>query len=77
MRTPIKDEFTHLRISRQRKFQLRMKRDGRCEICGAAAKGSSKCHKHLIYSREKRRKVMKCKRRYYGCKSYRTLKAGA
>src|SRR5262245_2120567 len=27
--------FTELKISRQRKYQLRMERDGRCTICGA------------------------------------------
>src|ERR1035441_10685629 len=32
----IKDEFTGLPVSPQRKYQLRMKRDGRCVICGRA-----------------------------------------
>lgn len=31
---PIQDEFTHLGVSRQRKCQLRWKRDGMCCICG-------------------------------------------
>lgn len=33
-RLKIQDEFTHLNISRQRKYQLRRKRDGLCTICG-------------------------------------------
>jgi hypothetical protein len=34
MRKRIQDEFTHLRVSRQRKYQLRMQRDKRCTECG-------------------------------------------
>jgi hypothetical protein len=47
-----------LAISRQRKYQLRMKRHGRCTACGKpAAKGSrSWCWKHLIHIRERRRR---------------------
>jgi len=37
MRKSIQDEFTHLRISRQRKYQLRMQRDQRCTECGESA----------------------------------------
>jgi hypothetical protein len=34
MRVSIKDEFTYLPISRQRKYQLRMQRDKKCTECG-------------------------------------------
>jgi hypothetical protein len=30
------DEFTHLDISRQRRYQLRAERDKRCRICGSS-----------------------------------------
>jgi hypothetical protein len=30
----IKDEFSELPISRQRKYQMRMNREKRCQICG-------------------------------------------
>lgn len=33
MRKEIVDEFSHLQVSRQRKQQLRNKRDGKCPIC--------------------------------------------
>lgn len=33
-RAKIKDEFTDLNVSRQRKGQLRNKRDGKCVKCG-------------------------------------------
>ena len=39
MRKAIKDEFSDLPVSRQRKYQLRMGRDGRCVICGESAGG--------------------------------------
>jgi hypothetical protein len=64
MRKSIRDEFTKLRISRQRKWQLRMERDGRCTECGAPAAGASRCVKHLVYSRERQRRLRGLKRRY-------------
>lgn len=43
----IVDEFTHLPISRQRKYQLRCERDGRCRLCRAdAAPGQHYCPAH-------------------------------
>ena len=35
MRKAIEDEFTHLNVSRQRKYQMRMSRDQKCTECGA------------------------------------------
>lgn len=45
-------------MSRQRKYQLRKKRDGRCTACGKpAARGSrSWCPKHLNHVRERRQR---------------------
>src|SRR6516165_8801427 len=64
MRTPIQDEFTCLPISRQRKYQLRKKRDKRCTECGAPAIRGVRCLKHLVMARELQRKKRGLKRRY-------------
>ena len=71
MRKRIEDEFTHLRISRQRKYQLRMLRDKRCTECGDPAVQGSRCLKHLIKARERQRKKRGLKRRYHNTLSYR------
>jgi len=76
MRKRIQDEFTHLKVSRQRKYQLRMQRDNRCTECGAPAKQGSRCLKHLVKARERQRKKRGLKRRYYNTLSYR-LQAAA
>jgi hypothetical protein len=45
----ILDEFTDLELSRQRKWQLRRAKEGRCIKCGAtAAPGSGLCVKHHV-----------------------------
>ena len=58
VRKPIQDELTHLSVSAQRKYQLRMRRDGRCTVCGRPATGEARslCLKHLIHVREQQRK---------------------
>ena len=71
MRTRIEDEFTHLRISRQRKYQLRMQRDKKCTECGEPASVGSRCLKHLIIARERQREKRGLKRRYFNTLSYR------
>ena len=71
MRKRIVDEFTHLRVSRQRKYQLRMQRDSRCTECGEPAVQGSRCLKHLVKARERQRKKRGLKRRYRGTLSYR------
>jgi hypothetical protein len=71
MRKRIKDEFTKLGISRQRKYQLRMLRDKRCTECGEPAVQGSRCLKHLIKARERQRKKRGLRRRYYNTLSYR------
>ena len=71
MRKRIEDEFTHLRTSRQRKYQLRMLRDRRCTECGEPAVQGSRCLKHLIKARERQRKKRGLKRRYHNTLSYR------
>jgi hypothetical protein len=71
MRPSILDEFTRLPISRQRKYQLRMKRDKRCTECGEPAAKGSRCLKHLVNARERQREKRGLKRRYYGTLSYK------
>jgi hypothetical protein len=71
MPNPIEDEFRDLKISRQRKYQLRMRRQGRCVVCGDKAAGSNLCLKHLVAERERRRKKLGSTRRLTGTKSYR------
>ena len=71
MRKRIEDEFTHLRISRQRKYQLRMLRDQRCTECGEPAVQGSRCLKHLVKARERQRDKRGLQRRYYNTLSYR------
>lgn len=77
----IKDEFTDLPISRQRKYLLRRQRDGRCELCGEPVRMGRRCLKHLVERRELLRKKLGCKRRYYNSLGYQLeanprLKAG-
>jgi hypothetical protein len=67
----IKDEFTDLPVSRQRKFQLRMGRDKRCHICGEPLVVGTRCLKHLLRERERERKRLGSKRRYANALSYR------
>ena len=75
MRKLIKDEFTRLPISRQRKYQLRMKRDKRCTECGAPTARGSRCLKHLVKARERQRKKYGLKRRYRSTLSYQLQRA--
>jgi hypothetical protein len=67
----IQDEFSDLPISRQRKYQLRMKREKRCQICGAPVVMGARCLKHLVEQREKGREQYGLKRRYRSTLSYR------
>ncbi len=75
MNTRIEDEFTHLPISRQRKYQLRRQRDGRCTQCGEPVVRGKRCLKHLIQARERQRRAHGLKRRYYGTLSYKLQNA--
>ena len=75
MRRLIKDEFTRLPVSRQRKYQLRMQREHRCSECGEPAAQGTRCLKHLVKARERQRQQRGLKRRYYGTLSYRLEEA--
>jgi len=43
----IQDEFTQLKISRQRKWQKRKSAEGRCGVCGVTAEGKL-CDTHAV-----------------------------
>lgn len=70
MKRPIDDEFALLPISRQRKYQLRRARDGRCTQCGEPVVQGKRCLKHLVQARERQRRNQGLKRRYFGTLSY-------
>jgi hypothetical protein len=70
MRKRIKDEFADLPLSRQRKYQLRMKKQGCCTLCGEPAATAAHCLFHAIQSRERNRSGKKSQRRYLGAQSY-------
>lgn len=57
----IKDEFADLPISQQRKWQLRMRKQSRCVICGKPAVYSSFwCEKHFEdHSRREKERIRK------------------
>jgi hypothetical protein len=71
MRRPIQDEFTNLPVSRQRRYQLRKRRDNLCTECGAPAQGASRCLKHLVLARERQRERLGLRTRYRSTLSYR------
>ena len=71
MSKPIKDEFTKLKISRQRRYQLRMRRDKRCIICGTPITRGLMCLEHMIQARKRQRKRLGLKRRHRNARTYR------
>ena len=70
MGKPIKDEFAALRVSRQWRYQLRMRRDGRCIICGDPVVSGLMCLDHMVKARERQRKRLGLKRRHHNALSY-------
>jgi len=70
MRRPIKDKFSGLKVSRQRKYQLRMLQRRRCKICGEAAVTRLYCLRHAIMVREESRARMAFQQRYLGARTY-------
>jgi hypothetical protein len=69
-RRKIHDEFTKLAVSRQRKYQLRRQKEGRCTICGKPKVSANFCLEHLIAVRERLRRVTGAKKRLHSL-SYR------
>lgn len=53
----IRDEFTARRISRQRKYQLRRQKQGRCIICGKrSVPDHDRCPRHRLLQDKRNRK---------------------
>lgn len=73
MPAKILDEFTFMNVSRQRRLQLRRQREGLCIICATPLDGPSKqrCWKHMVANRERERKRIGAKARYFSRPSYR------
>jgi hypothetical protein len=74
MSKPIKDKFTKLKISRQWRYQLRMRRDKRCIICGTPISRGLMCLEHMAKARERQRKRLGLKRRRRNAPSYRVAR---
>ena len=68
------DEFTDLPISRQRKWQLRQEKAGRCITCGQPSGGQARCEVHtrmlILTVREHQRAKLGSKRRNLSARSY-------
>ena len=45
----IHDKYTDLQMSRQYKYQLRMRDKGKCRICGGDLVNKTYCEKHRIF----------------------------
>jgi hypothetical protein len=71
----IKDQFSKLPISRQYRYQLRMRQAKRCIICGEPAVTEWKCLKHMVKARERQRKKLGLRRRLHNALSYRLQRA--
>ena len=59
----INDKVSKLKISRQRKWQMRRQADGLCVLCGEPAVTMDRCLKHAVAKRELARKRLGCKRK--------------
>lgn len=68
------DEFTQLNVSRQRKYQLRRRKQKKCVICGDPAITKFHCEVHRqkvnVISRESMRQRHGLNRRFEGAESY-------
>lgn len=77
-RPPIQDGFTRLRVSRQRKWQMRRAAECLCVVCGAEAeRGTQHCATHLeankVRSRERYWSHRRDARKYYALNRDRIL----
>lgn len=67
----IKDEFTNLPVSRQRKWALRREKKGLCGICGQKAVLPKRCLRHSIMTRDNSHRYVGSKRSFKNCKTRR------
>jgi hypothetical protein len=58
----IYDEFTRLPLSRQRKWQLRRKKEGRCTACGGVLATKEHCEYHAYVNCERNKKAYAARR---------------
>ncbi len=71
MGAEIVDEFSVRRdVSKQRRRQLRHKRDGLCLLCPEPAANGSHCARHAVNVREEQRRRQGCGRRNWLAQSY-------
>lgn len=64
MSNKITDEFTGLKLSRQRKYQLRKKQSGLCEWCRKKVFKWGLCKAHALNKYHTRRKLHGCTNAY-------------
>jgi hypothetical protein len=62
--------------SRQRRWQIKMKSEGRCVICGEKAVTAFHCLRHAIDNRIRTRKLLEKKRRAAGIKVRKRMMNG-
>lgn len=70
----INDRFTKLKLSKQRKWQLRRLKKGMCILCGEPLATATYCLKHAVATREASRKRRGSKKKYQSLT--RRLEAG-
>lgn len=67
----IRDEFTSLKISRQRKWQMRKAKEGFCMTCGCRPMvNESRCLECAVTSREANR-IIRCSVRRNNSQTYK------
>jgi len=66
----ITDKFSKLKVSRQRKYQLRQIAMGKCPQCSEPG-APYYCKKHMLKARERDRKRNKRKARWFNSRSYK------
>lgn len=69
------DEFTKLKVSRQRKYHLRHIRDGLCMDCSESSVDGYRCLKHAKANSERKHKQAGCKIRYKNTRLKRIIKS--
>lgn len=61
--SPIQDKFTKLKVSKQRRYQLRNRQNGKCEICAKNAVKWNLCNEHVNKAKKRYRCLTVAKER--------------
>ena len=61
----IQDQFTKLKVSRQRKWQMRRQATGLCKLCPSPRATDTYCLWHAILARDRQHRKNRCKRSNY------------